>query len=97
FWMIGQLFINPVFRNLTDGTVLSLGLKLSDILIVLIGQAAVIALEAVQEKGTKIRASLEEKNFFVQWAAIIVPLAAIIFLGVLRGSYIPSAFIYQQY
>ncbi len=97
FWMIGQLFVNPVFRNLTDGTVLSLGLKLSDILIVLIGQAAVIALEAVQEKGTKIRASLEEKNFFVQWAAIIVPLAAIIFLGVLRGSYIPSAFIYQQY
>ena len=97
FWMLAQLVRRPGLSDLWNGTLLNFGLKLSDILIVLAGQAAVLAVEAVQERGVRVRQRLEERNWLVQWMAILVPLAVILFFGILRGSYIPSAFIYQQY
>ena len=97
FWMIARLVLQPGIPDLWNGTLLTFGLGMGDILIVLAGQAAVLAVEAVQERGVHIRRALENKHWLVQWMAILVPMAIILFLGVMRGNYIPAEFIYQQY
>ena len=86
------------FRLSDLGGVLDLGLAPSDIVITLTAMAAVLALELYQELGGRVRAGLEKRSWFIQWLGILAPLTAILLLGILlRGDYIPSAFIYQQY
>lgn len=96
-WMMVQLVRNPQLSNLWDGTILTLGLTGKDLVIVLLGQFAVLVLEFFQERGVKIRAALEQRHWLIQWAAILVLLVVILLLGIMRGSYIASAFIYQQF
>ena len=97
-WMMRQSVMNPCFSNLWDGTLLTLGLTMSDLVITLCGMDAVLGLEYYQERGGHVRAALEQKHWLVQWIGILLPLTVTILLGVvLRGDYIPSAFIYQQY
>lgn len=96
-WMLLQLFRSPRFSQLWDGTLLTFGLGGGDMLVIFLGVAVLLAAEGYQERGGHIRAALEEKTWFVQWAAILAPLAILLFLGILRGSYIPAGFIYQQY
>ena len=45
----------------------------------------------------QIRAGLEKKTGFVQWAAMTALLLAVFLLGVFRAGYIPSGFIYTQF
>ena len=45
----------------------------------------------------QVRLTLERQSFFVQWLTIAVPLAVLFCLGILRGEYISSGFIYQQF
>ena len=59
--------------------------------------AVVVAVEWYQERGGQVRLTLERQSFFVQWLAIAVPLAVLFCLGILRGEYISSGFIYQQF
>ena len=96
-WMLSRLFVNPDFGALTDGSVLNLGLPLWDIVVVLAGTLAVVLLEAFEERHGDIRLWLEERNGFVQWAAMVLPLCALFYLGILRGEYVSAAFIYQQF
>ena len=96
-WMMAQLVRNPQLSNLWDGTILTLGLTGKDLVIVLLGQLAVLVLEFFQERGVKIRAALEQRHWLIQWAAILVLLVVILLLGIMRGSYIASAFIYQHF
>ena len=49
------------------------------------------------ERGVQIRAGLEKKSGFVQWAAMTALLLAVFLLGVFRAGYIPSGFIYTQF
>ena len=80
------------------GVLLTLGLTMADIVITLCGMAAVLGLEYYQERGGHVRAALEQKHWLVQWLGILLPLTVILLFGVvLRGDYIPSAFIYQQF
>ena len=79
--MLRRTFTHFRPRSLLDGTLLNFGLTWVDLAIIFIAMAVVVALEFYQEKGGEVRKSLESKNFLVQWAAIFMPLAAIIFLG----------------
>ena len=56
-----------------------------------------LVLESLQERGVQIRAGLEKKSGFVQWAAMTALLLAVFLLGVFRAGYIPSGFIYTQF
>ena len=95
--MVAHLFVYPQFSQLFDGTVLTLGLTAADLWVVALGQAVILAVEAYQERGGHVRAALERRHWLVQWLAIAVPLSAILFLGAMRGDYIPAGFIYQQF
>ena len=96
-WMMKMTVLDPEVAALWDGRMLELGLTGWDLAIVFAGMAVILIVELFQERGVRIRAALEQRHWLVQWAAILLPLAAILFLGVMRGDYIASEFIYQQY
>ena len=95
--MLGATFLNFHPERLFDGTLLTLGLDKGAIITVLAGIVAVIYVELLQERGIEIRKSLEKRSFLVQWLAILVPLTAIILLGILNQEYISAEFIYAQF
>lgn len=96
-WMVKMTVLDPELAALWDGRMLALGLTGWDILIVFAGMAVILAVECFQERGGHVRLALERQHWLVQWAAILIPLAVILLLGVMRGDYIASEFIYQQY
>ena len=50
-----------------------------------------------EEKHGSVTAALAKQNGFVQWLAMTALMAALLFFGIFRGSYISSEFIYKQY
>ena len=96
-WMLRMTVARPDLSALWDGRMLALGLTGWDLAIVFAGLAVILAAEFYQERGGHVRAALERRHWLVQWAAILIPLAVILLLGVMRGDYIASEFIYQQY
>ena len=86
---------NP--RSLIDGTLYTLGLSRFDVWVVLIAAVCVLALEFYQERGGHVRESLDKRGFFVQWVAILFPMAAILLLGILSGGFVASQFIYGNF
>lgn len=96
-WMLWWTVADPEPAALWDGRMLALGLGLGDIMVILLGMAVVLAVELYQERGGHVRSWLEQRHWLVQWGAIMAPLLAILLLGIMRGGYIPPAFIYQQF
>lgn len=96
-WMMKMTVLDPEVAALWDGRMLALGLTGWDLIIIFAGVAVILMAEYFQERGGHVRAALERRHWLVQWAAILIPLAVIVFFGVMRGDYIASEFIYQQY
>ena len=97
FTLLKTTVLHPQPGQLFDGTLLSLGLAKTDFLVIALGLIVLLALESLQERGVQIRAGLEKKSGFVQWAAMTALLLAVFLLGVFRAGYIPSGFIYTQF
>jgi len=95
--MLKTTFLNPRPGQLLDGTVLRLGLQGSDYLVIALGTAVLLAVEAYQERGGKVRETLSKQRPAVQYLALLIPLLVIFFLGVFRTGYISSEFIYKQF
>lgn len=95
--LIRTTFLRPDPSQLLDGTVMKLGLTLTDFLIVGLGMLAVLLLEFYQERGGHVRETLEKKSAAVQWLAVAVPLTVILLFGIFRAGYISSEFIYKQF
>ena len=97
FTLLKTTVLHPQPSQLLDGTLLSLGLAKTDFLVIALGLIVLLTLECMQERGVQIRAGLEKKSGFVQWAAMTALLLAVFLLGVFRAGYIPSGFIYTQF
>lgn len=97
FHMMAYTLLNIGLGSLLDGTLLTLGLTATDILVVLLGMVVVLIIEYIQEKGTRVRETLAQKHWAVQTAALFALMLAVLLFGIMRGSYISSSFIYQQY
>lgn len=96
-WMAKETFVHPQLTDLTNGTLLTLGLTGRDYLVLLLGVAVMLLAEWYQETHGEIRPVLEQQSPFVQWVAIVVPLVVLFCFGVLRADYISSDFIYKQF
>ena len=96
-WMLWWTAADPEIAAIWDGRMLNLGLGVGDLLVILLGMAVVLAVEFFQERGGHARVWLEQRHWLVQWAVILISMLVILLLGVMRGDYIPSAFIYHQY
>ena len=96
-WMVKETLLHPHWGDLTNGTLLTLGLSGSDFLVIALSMAVLLAAEWYQEKKGPIRPALEKQTPFVQWLAILIPLVVLFCFGVLRADYISSDFIYKQF
>lgn len=96
-WMMRETVLHPHPADLWNGTLMGFGLTYGDFALIGLGLVVLLLAEYHQEKIGPVRPMLETKSPFVQWLAIVLPLLALFFFGVLRADYISSAFIYQQY
>ncbi len=96
-WMMKETLLHPNLPDLYNGTLLTLGLGKGDFLLLFCGVAVMLTAEWFQETRGHIRPALEQRSPFVQWLAILVPLAVLFCFGVLRADYISSDFIYKQF
>lgn len=87
----------PRLGQLTDGTLLTLGLTAGDLWVVTLGALAVTVLEFFQERGVQVRESLSRRSGPLQWLALAAMLAVLAALGIFRAGYISSEFIYGQF
>jgi D-alanyl-lipoteichoic acid acyltransferase DltB (MBOAT superfamily) len=85
------------FSSLINGTELSLGMTKTDYIVVFFGVLAMLILEFLQERGMHVRDTLAKQRFFVQYLGILVPLAAVLILGVWIKGDISTGFIYMQF
>lgn len=97
FYMIKMSVMDFRLSSFTDGTLFDFGLSGFDYIVIGLGMAVVLAVETYQERGGEVRKSLEQKNPFVQWLAVIIPLLVIILLGAVDQGYVAAEFIYAQF
>lgn len=98
FSLIGRTFTDFRPGDLFSGAPLSLGLGVSDYLIIACAVAAVLAVECIEEKHDRqMTEILAERSGAVQWICMAALMTALLLFGLFRGSYIASEFIYMQY
>lgn len=85
------------FHELLDGTFWTLGLSRWDLGVTLAGMALVLGLEWRLERGGDPRKTLAKQKGAVQWLVLFGFLLALLLLGIMRGDYIASEFIYTQF
>lgn len=96
--MLKRTFTNPAAGQLTDGTLLKLGIDTTGFIILLVAVFAVFAVDFLQERGVQIRRTLETKSAWAQWGVLMLLLAAIFFCGgVFSDTAASLGFIYGQY
>ena len=96
-WMMKQTFTNTHPADLVNGKIFTLGLGVYDMSIIVLGMAVLIAVEWYQEKGGHIREALEKKSTAIQVMSAVLPVMILLLLGIMRGDYISSDFIYKQF
>jgi len=79
--MLWRTFTDFRVGTLFDGTLLGFGLTGFDMAVIALATLGVVGLELYQERGGFVRQALEKRGVFVQVAAIVIPMLAIIFLG----------------
>ncbi len=95
--MLWRTVSMPCLYQVSDGTILRLGLTAFDLAVVGVGCAVLLAAELLQERGVVLCQALEKRSPLVQWLFIFIPLLILTFLGIFRDGYIQSEFIYRQF
>ncbi len=97
FRRVGSLFTTWNIHILWDGTMLKLGLTLTDYIILLFGVGLLFAVSLLQERGPGIRQRLQDKPLFVRHGLIFLLLVLVLLLGSYGIGYDSSNFIYNQF
>lgn len=97
FAMLNKTFTNFKASELTNGTLLNLGLTTGDFVIVGFSVMLLLFIEGLQEHNVDVTKKLKEKNIVLQYAILTSFLVIIAAFGIYRGDYIASEFIYKQF
>ena len=97
--LLGKTFSPFAFniQELFGGALTSLGLTSSDYIIIAAACLVMLAVEYLCEYKGLNSNTLDNKNILIQWLPLVAIILAILLLGIMRGSYISSEFIYKQY
>lgn len=85
-------FVNLLSRLFADGS-----MRICDFVMLLIAITVLFTIDVLQEKGIKIRESIEKKNIVMRWAIIYILIFAILLFGVYGPGYDASEFIYGNF
>ena len=83
--------------SLKNFPIMSLGLTLSDYLVVFFGVIIIFILELGDVIGVRITEMIENKGVVPAFLMIFAAIMVFIIFGVYRGDYIASEFIYKQF
>lgn len=95
FWGLKNILINRNVWVLFDGSISVLGTSPEDLQIVFFAFLVILAVSILQERGVKIRESIEKQDLIFQWLIWLILLFAILIYGVYGPGYNPPDFIYR--
>lgn len=96
FKMFGTIFTNFNISQLFNGSLMNLGLKASDYIILIIALIILLTVSLMQRKGS-VRCRLAEKTPAVSYSAIYALFIFILIFGAYGVGYDSSQFIYNQF
>lgn len=96
FTLLGTTVLHPHFNEFTS-VVPTLGLGISDFIIIFVGILIVHGVEFFEERGTDVQAWLNERPALMQLTVLTVSLVVLLLFGIFRAGYISSEFIYKQF
>ncbi|MBR3988602.1 MAG: MBOAT family protein [Clostridia bacterium] len=85
------------FVSLLRGLISDQSLRIQDMLMLFLAIAVLFTIDILQERGIKIRESIDNKNIVIKWAIIYILIFAILLFGVYGPRYDASAFIYGNF
>jgi len=95
--MLKITITNFNFKELINGTILNLGLKLEDLVIIFIGILFILIIEFLEEKNIDLFKKLKSSPTIFQFIITFSFIAIIFIFGIYRDDYISSEFIYKQF
>ena len=96
FTLLGTTVLHPHFSEFTS-VVPTLGLGISDFIIIFVGILIVHGVEFFEERGTDVQTWLNERPALMQLTVLTVSLVVLLLFGIFRAGYISSEFIYKQF
>ncbi len=82
---------------LTDGTLYTFGLQPRQMFLMFLMILVLLVVSLMQEKGMKIRETLEKQNILFQWLIIIGAIVFVIIYGAYGEQFNAADFVYQQF
>lgn len=82
---------------LTDGTLYKFGLEQSEMFMIFLVILVLIVISLMQEKGIRIRETLEKQNMLFQWLVIIGAIIFVLIYGAYGTEFSAASFVYQQF
>ncbi len=95
--LIHRMFSGFGLWQLTDGTLLSMGLDGKDWNVLLFFGAIMCLVDSWRKKGIPIQKRLASQNIWFQWLLLFFGILAIVIFGAYGSDYDASAFIYFQF
>jgi len=93
----GSIFTTRNWWVLTDGTIFTLGLDAWEMFVLFVAVLVLLTVSILQEKGIRIRETLEKQNLLFRWAFTIAAVVAVVLLGVYGLDLDLSGFVYAGF
>lgn len=97
FAMLKNMFAEFNPWVLTDGTLYELGLSAREMFLVFLVIIVLFVVSLMQEKGMRIRETLDKQNMLFQWLVVIGAIVFLLIYGAYGESFNASDFVYQQF
>ncbi len=82
---------------ITDGTIVNIGLGMSQLFVLLIAATILFAVSCAHYRGKSLRPMILGSNIFVRWTVAFVMIFTILIFGIYGPGYDESQFIYFQF
>ena len=82
---------------LFDGSLYKMGLDRQNFTLMLFAVFVMLAVDAVQERGIRIRETIARQNIVIRWAIYYAAIFAIVIFGIYGPGYDAASFIYQKF
>jgi len=96
FRMFGSMFTKLNINELFNGSLLKLGLDVSDYIVIIIGVIVMISVSLVQRSGS-VREKIAGKPVIIRYAVFVLLFFSIIIFGAYGIGFDSNQFIYNQF
>lgn len=97
FYILGSLFRGWDLKALIDGSLLRMGLDMTEWIVLGLGVIVLIAVGVMRERGMHLRALLSRQQVWFRWLVYLTAVFSVLLLGVYGPGFEASAFIYFQF